>query len=152
MEKRGGTNQCWLLPQLLIPNTGGSQVHLIPLGFTLKVTAFHLNFKWDVYLSRVMGSCALRGSLSLPYPKKEGPRQSFFGRDTDCKIVLGHTEQVIWTTNEWTSNSGSSLIGREMAFPHRSAYSSTTTTTILRHVFPWHSPRILLLEVISVGT
>ncbi len=44
---------------------------------------------------------------------------------------VGHTERVIWTTNEWTSNSGSGLIvnyygsiGREMTFPHRSAYSS----------------------------
>ncbi len=72
---------------------------------------------WYYEMSCVTRKCASR-SLSLSYRKKDlraGPRQSFFGYDTDYKIVLCFLHKLY------------SVVGVSM-----------TTTKIFRHIFLWH--------------
>ncbi len=60
------------------------------LGITLQLLEVVTASRGKEHMSRVMGNGALR-SVSLSYPKKDwwvGPRQSFFGYDTNYKFVL----------------------------------------------------------------
>ena len=80
-----------------------------------------------LHVSRVMGKCAFR-SLSLSYQKKNwwaGPRQSFFGYDTDYKIALSCFQGLY------------SVVG---VIPKEGLASfGMTPTKILRHIFLWRS-------------
>ncbi len=136
--------------------------HIILLEIFASYWASYLGATWQSFLTTSLILCTMQVStymscvvgkhdlrfLSLSYPKKDrraGPCQSFFGYDTDYKIVLGCLHRLYSLV---------SVIPKErlvrpglpiLAYPS----FGMTTTKILRHVFPWHSSYINIIHFIT---